>query len=67
MKLHLIEIQRGKFSLESNLFGGQSVSGVKVPPGLELVSKELNQFGVIAGLFWQVGCHSSRFVVFCSF
>jgi hypothetical protein len=28
---------------------------------VELVSKELNHFGVIAGLFWQIGGHSSRF------
>ena len=34
--------------------------------GLELVSKELNHFGVIAGLFRQIGGHS-RFVLFCSF
>ena len=34
---------------------------------VELVSKELNYFGVIAGLFWQIGGHSSRFVLFCSF
>ena len=34
---------------------------------LELVSKELNLFGVIAGLFRQIGGHSSRFVLFCSF
>ena len=34
---------------------------------LELVSKELNHFGVIAGLFQQIGGHSSRFVLFCSF
>ena len=27
---------------------------------LELVSKELNLFGVIAGLFRQIGGHSSR-------
>ena len=32
---------------------------------LELVSKELNHFGLIAGLFWQIGGHSSRFVLFC--
>ena len=36
-------------------------------PKVELVSKELNHFGVIAGLFWQIGGHSSRFVLFCSF
>ena len=30
-------------------------------------SKELNHFGVIAGLFRQIGSHSSRFVLFCSF
>ena len=34
---------------------------------LELVSKELDHFGVIAGLFRQIGGHSSRFVLFCSF
>ena len=34
---------------------------------LELVSKELNHFRVIAGLFWQIGGHSSRFLLFCSF
>ena len=34
---------------------------------LELVSKELNHFGVIADLFRQIGVHSSRFMLFCSF
>ena len=34
---------------------------------LELVSKDLNHFGVIAGLFRQIGGHSSIFVLFCSF
>ena len=34
---------------------------------LELVSKELNHFGVIADLFRQIRGHSSRFVLFCSF
>ena len=34
---------------------------------LELVSKELNHFGVIACLFRQIGVHTSRFVLFCSF
>ena len=34
---------------------------------LELVSKELNHSGVIAGLFRQIGGHSNRFVLFCSF
>ena len=33
---------------------------------IELVSKELNHFGVIADLFRQIGSHS-RFVLFCSF
>ena len=40
------------------------------PPELsrvELVSKELNHFGVIADLFRQIGDHSSRFMPFCSF
>ena len=35
--------------------------------GLELESKELNHFGVIADLFRQIGGQSSRFVLFCSF
>ena len=30
---------------------------------LELESKELNHFGVIAGLFRQIGSNSSRFVL----
>jgi len=34
---------------------------------IELVSKELTHFGVIAGLSRQIGGHSSRFVLFCSF
>ena len=34
---------------------------------LELVSKELNHFGGIAGLSRQSGGHSSRFELFCSF
>ena len=34
---------------------------------LELVSKELNHFGVIAGLFRQIGGHSRRFVLFEDF
>ena len=34
---------------------------------IELVSKELNHFGVIADLFRQIGGHSSRFVLFFSF
>ena len=32
-------------------------------PYLELVSTALNHFGVIAGLFQQIGGHSSRFVL----
>ena len=34
---------------------------------VELVSKELNHFGVFADLFRQVGGHSTGFVLFCSF
>ena len=30
-------------------------------------SKELNHFGMIAGLFRPIGSHSSRFALFCSF
>ena len=40
---------------------------IKKDAKLELVSKELNDFGVIAGLFQQIGGRSSRFVLFCSF
>ena len=60
-----------------NLSNDQSVQSAPatIPPGhtfkfvfiLELVSKELNHFGVIAGLFRQIEDHSSRFVLFCSF
>ena len=42
-------------------------TGPKPAQILELVSKELNHFGVIAGLFRQIGDHSSRFGLFCSF
>ena len=38
--------------------------GVTVAKALQLVSKELNHFGVIAGLFRQIGGNSSRFVLF---
>ena len=48
------------FKIDSNLSYGHVW-------GLELVSKELNHFGVITGLFRQIGGHSSRFVLFCSF
>ena len=34
---------------------------------LELASKDLNHFGVIACLFRQIGGHSRSFVLFCSF
>ena len=43
------------------------VSVCKFTVNLELVSKELNHFGVIADLFRQIGGHSSWFVLFCSF
>jgi hypothetical protein len=36
-------------------------------PNVKLVSWELIHFGVIARLFRQIGGHSSRFVLFCSF
>ena len=39
----------------------------KIEVRLELVTKELNHFEVIADLFRQIGSHSSRFVLFCSF
>ena len=40
---------------------------IRIAFKVELVSKELNHFGLIAGLFRQIGGHSSRFVLFCSF
>ena len=43
------------------------VSVCKFTVNLELVSKELNHFGVIADLFRQIGGHSSTFLLFCSF
>ena len=36
-------------------------------PNVKLVSWELIHFGVIARLFRQIGGHSCRFVLFCSF
>ena len=47
------------------IFAGKNY--LKPMPCLELVSKKLNHFGVIADLFRQIGGHSSRFVLFCSF
>ena len=44
-----------------------SVLSAVIELQVELVSKELNYFGVIACLFRQIGGHSSRFVLFCSF
>ena len=44
-----------------------SFSTQTYPNKLELVSKELNHFGVISGLFRQIGGHNSRFVLFCFF
>ena len=38
-----------------------------VAQSLKLVSQELIHFGVIARLFRQIGVHSGRFVLFCSF
>jgi hypothetical protein len=39
----------------------------KTGPGHRVSEKEFNHFGVIAGLFRQIGGHSSRFVLFCCF
>ena len=44
------------------IFAGKNY--LKPMPCLELVSKKLNHFGVIADLFRQIGGHSSRFVLF---
>ena len=51
----LIELRGDTLNLQGNVFK------------VELVSKELNHVRVIAGLHWQIGGHSSRFVLFCSF
>ena len=55
--ISVVTVQPGDFSKATHLLGTD----------LELVSKELNYFRVIAGLFRQIGGHSSRFVLFCSF
>ena len=47
-------------SMPKDDVGSAALNGIY----LELVSKELNHFGVIAGLFQQIGGHSSRFVLF---
>ena len=36
-------------------------------PRLELVSEELNHFGLIAGLFWKIRGHTGWFVLFALF
>ena len=51
------------FSVDIN-FSAQEIEYLL---GLELVSKELNHFGVIADLFRQIGGHITTFVLFCSF
>ena len=57
--------QRPAAALEGSESLGKFHQGqLQIWPELELVSKELNHFGVIAGLFRQIGGHSSRF---CSF
>ena len=60
-----IKVDRvGTFSfMHTEVFSSAKKDDMK----LELVSKELNHFGVIADLFRQIGGHSSRFVLFCSF
>jgi hypothetical protein len=60
-----------EFSFHQKKFNLDGLPNLKMLPHkpykIELVSKELNHFGVIAGLFRQIGGHSSRFVLFCSF
>ena len=57
--------QKSDFSLKL-LYTMPYALSLKTVWKLELVSKELNHFGVIAGLFRQIGGHSSGFVLFCS-
>ena len=61
------KIQLNFFPSTAVLFLGYTVQGLELVSKVELVSKELNHFGVIAGLFRQIGGHSSRFVLFYSF
>ena len=56
-----------KISTAKKVPQGQMVIKRAYGEQLELVSKELNHFGVIAGLFRQIVGHISRFVIFCSF
>ena len=60
MNKHAERNKRGGWEFLENVEG-------KLVHNLELVSKELNHFGVIADLFRQIACHSSRFVLFCCF
>ena len=65
--LHIWQNPRSNFC-EKKFITNQNVGYkyklTKILTWLELVSKELNHFGVIAGLFRQIGGHSSRFVLF---
>ena len=68
--LHIFQDHTTLFGLFLERFSPtkQSIIGLQLSVfTIELVSKELNHFGVIADLFWQIGGHSSRFVLFCSF
>ena len=74
--VRFMSFDREKKNQESNhifcqMYAHRCVLPVSFPVDLllwlELVSKELNQFGVIADLFRQIGVHSTRFVLFCSF
>ena len=57
---------KGTFSILMNVAKSQKIYS-QFGPILELVSEELNHFGVMAGLFRHIGGHSRRFVLFCSF
>ena len=54
-------------SRKKSTFSGPVLIQSVIGPALKLVSQKLIHFGVIARLFWQIGGHSSRFVLFCSF
>ena len=53
----------GNWGLHTDIF----VNFLQVQVIYIALIKELDHFGVIAGLFRQIGGHSSRFVLFCSF
>ena len=65
LKNYIVPTTTNKFS--ANFLDWLWSENTNLGKGLELVSKQLNHFGVFADLFRQIGVHSSRFVLFCTF